>query len=1258
MSAILNGPITLIVVVLGSFMNLLTIYVLSAQTASKYHRPSVFAYTSPQIQKRMSSSTIERSRSGFDLHSSQRRRPCRSQGSVMSTGSTHSNRPRVYTFFVWLAISDILLLLSALFMYSIPSLLNGMYQPYVHLFPYFYLMSNAALIASVWLMCALMLDRYRTLCKPFSVRSNNIPLIHKVLFGVCLTALLFSMPRFFELHSVLDESTDTFYVSQTQLVHNKLYMIGYRIVGGLLFYSLLPYVLLFVLSFRVWLVIRSAAMARLKMNASGTMSSAYATDSEMILIAVISKFLLSRLLPTVLDVVEHLVGPEIFTRSAELTICVDISNLVVVSSAGINLFIFYAFSNSFRKAINSLFRAYKKTSTNSPISPLSTVSAVHSVVPQRPRLPRQLSLQAERRKQMPLRRKATISGIPLSQAVRKQSAKSPLCIDQTRNLLTTPLSDRPSISPEPSSARTAVVRRMPVIFKHGSKSVIQSHGSVGQFSHADSTAGASSQGRRIHSQNTVNTLASAGSNFIDRVRKRSSQPTLRFSQKLKNPKEWVKEFRKIYRKFYLKYLLPLIFIMFYMLVGALLFYWLESGAEADRIANRRREFDREIELFVKRLDEISIDRSISSKQTKRRHLHEAITHFHHQLDIEPQPEPVWSLSTAMYFSGTIFTTIGFGDIACKTAAGRFMTFVYAVVGIPAMLMTLNDLGKFLYNNIQDLIGFYDRILDRIKNRIKKNDQTKDELINLEQGMVQSINSDHNDTVNHVSFNLQPGPDELTLDLEAGGDLESFQRMQSLDERLTSDSQHAPTFPRLETNTSFDALSGEYTAAEELLPQAGAPPRMHVLVAVGITLGWIFFCAALFLLWEDWQYTESVYFMFISMSTIGLGDVNVKRRDLMVVCFVFVIIGLSLVSMTISVIQASLEDLYKKLLMKLLVEYQAKLAAGDHKGASMGMMKMWGNSKAAKYLMPMIGTETRKNVMQQIQDEARETGVELPPIFENIDNKTGLPKILVVAEQMAKNKVEVNDAIVNEIVREADPTRQSMPSKIGNVITYDESSQTEPVVTDDKIGQTIDAQCDNLAVQTDPEKEIDLNDEGIQTDYLSTSSDETQTSVTETKEKETFTAAYTLESNDTQTDVITTAEQELQTHVVENIDNESQTNILETKNERIQTPYPETLTNETQTDESIVQDAIKSPSKITKARRRLQKAFTRNTPSKSTEPEMSDWKEVSGDEGSDQDDEEGRSSPESLDWDPIDGMHAERQRPVKDLKKMFDKSKKK
>jgi hypothetical protein len=36
-------------------------------------------------------------------------------------------------------------------------------------------------------------------------------------------------------------------------------------------------------------------------------------------------------------------------------------------------------------------------------------------------------------------------------------------------------------------------------------------------------------------------------------------------------------------------------------------------------------------------------------------------------------------------------------------------------------------------------------------------------------------------------------------------------------------------------------------------------------------------------------------------------------------------------------------------------------------------------------------------MSQIQEEAREQGIEIPPIFDDLDEKTGMPKILVVAQ---------------------------------------------------------------------------------------------------------------------------------------------------------------------------------------------------------------------------------------------------------------------
>ncbi|KAI6214161.1 hypothetical protein M3Y94_00235800 [Aphelenchoides besseyi] len=436
MSSLINGPITLSIVIFGTIFNAIVVYVLATKKIQRF-RQSV--YNSPQNRK--FSNTIHNDRCSVDalnnVLASTRKRPTRGA----------STRPRVYTFFVWLIVSDTTLLLCALFLYCVPNLLRNL-GSYAHLFPYLYFLSNTALTTSVWLISALMLDRYRSLVvNTFSVRSST-PAVNRVLLCVCAAAFVYNIPRFFELGSEIHEPTQRPVIYQTELVQSSVYMLGYRIVGGILFYSLVPYGFLFVLGFKVWMVIRRAAQQRQKMNANSASNSflhANTTDSEMILIAVIAKFLLSRLLPTILDCVEHIVGAKEFTHSATLTICVDMSNLVVVTSSAINLFIFYACSASFRKSLRGLFDKKTRLRTRSPLSHVSIVSMT-PIMPNSKKTssrmpPRQLSLQVNNSqvqhqqqdedqrvdpllRPTPINRKVTVSGISLD--ARRDESISPL----------------------------------------------------------------------------------------------------------------------------------------------------------------------------------------------------------------------------------------------------------------------------------------------------------------------------------------------------------------------------------------------------------------------------------------------------------------------------------------------------------------------------------------------------------------------------------------------------------------------------------------------------------------------------------------------------------------------------------------------------------------------------------------------------------------------------------------------------------------
>lgn len=206
---------------------------------------------------------------------------------------------------------------------------------------------------------------------------------------------------------------------------------------------------------------------------------------------------------------------------------------------------------------------------------------------------------------------------------------------------------------------------------------------------------------------------------------------------------------------------------------------------------------------------------------------------------------VWTMWSSMFFVFTVFTSIGYGNITPVTSLGRVVCMIYAGIGIPLALLLLAELGKrftvvlkFLWAFVRRYYytGYCRRMRD--KNPFQKK---------------YKLNGDH-------------AEEEVKCDEEksASGD----------------------------RSRSGSRVVYGYEVDDEF--------NVPIAVAIIILFVYILLGALMYSLWESWGFIEAIYFVFISISTIGFGDVLPAHQHFFVVSSVYMYIGLSLVSMCINV----------------------------------------------------------------------------------------------------------------------------------------------------------------------------------------------------------------------------------------------------------------------------------------------------------------------------------------------------------------------
>uniref|UniRef100_A0A0A1X648 TWiK family of potassium channels protein 7 n=1 Tax=Zeugodacus cucurbitae TaxID=28588 RepID=A0A0A1X648_ZEUCU len=221
----------------------------------------------------------------------------------------------------------------------------------------------------------------------------------------------------------------------------------------------------------------------------------------------------------------------------------------------------------------------------------------------------------------------------------------------------------------------------------------------------------------------------------------------------------------------------------------------------------------------------------------------------------------WNFVNCILFCWTVITSIGYGHIAPVTTFGRTLAIVYAIIGIPLFLLILADYGKLFTRALKFLWVYVRRLYYTGTCRnIRKHQSVRDAMKLARRSSM------------------------------------FFGRELDIESHTTG-----PETPSSPFDETFE-IDDEF--------------NLPISVASFLLISYILIGALFYSMWENWTYFEAFYFVFISMSTIGFGDMVPKHPIFMMCSILYLVFGLALTSMFINVVQIKLSDTFKQASIKL------------------------------------------------------------------------------------------------------------------------------------------------------------------------------------------------------------------------------------------------------------------------------------------------------------------------------------------------------
>ncbi|XP_072095770.1 potassium channel subfamily K member 18 [Mobula birostris] len=378
---------------------------------------------------------------------------------------------------------------------------------------------------------------------------------------------------------------------------------------------------------------------------------------------------------------------------------------------------------------------------------------------------------------------------------------------------------------------------------------------------------------------------------------------------------------------------PHLFLVFLLLMyavfGAILFERLEGTNDSaegyDTFLNKLWEIANETLANETHANEAHANETHTNETAKyqfKNRVREQMKYFQiHWSDLK-ENETQWNFLGSLFFCCTVFTTVGYGHIFPLTIGGKIACMFYATFGIPIMLLVVTDVGDML-------AALLSKIYNKVRRQIPKNispppSETPSRWSSFKQSLTKSKTKPEARSVtfkNGSQVIITPMNLKNVLNTQSSvkrksemlRNAEIFEKLivqehMNQNPLLTSRRDRSKSCPELDVNPVEHDLFFPRLGQE--LEKFDVP----IIIIIGVVFAYLLFGAGILRIWENWDYLNSFYFYFITITTIGFGDFFPEHPNFLMIVSLLIITGMAIMSMAFKLTQNRIAFCYRQVTM--------------------------------------------------------------------------------------------------------------------------------------------------------------------------------------------------------------------------------------------------------------------------------------------------------------------------------------------------------